>query len=64
MANAIKEAAKLIVFDDLQEWNVGTYDPVANYSVGKKIIHLALVVILFTLPSITGILVMEIIQMK
>ncbi len=36
MANIIKAAAKLIVFDDLQEWNVGVYDPVAAYSVQEE----------------------------
>ncbi|MFK7773473.1 MAG: DUF4886 domain-containing protein [Saprospiraceae bacterium] len=31
-ADAIKVAAKIIAFDDLLEWNVGEFDPVANFS--------------------------------
>ncbi len=31
-ANTIKEAAKIIAFDNLSEWNVGTFDPVADFS--------------------------------
>lgn len=30
-ANAIKQAAKLVVFDSLSNWNVGTFDPVAAF---------------------------------
>ena len=33
MANDIKAAAKLIVYDNLEEWNVGIYDPVAAFAV-------------------------------
>ena len=31
-ANTIKEAAKVIAFDNLSEWNVGTFDPIADFS--------------------------------
>ena len=31
-ANTIKEAAKIVAFDNLSEWNVGTFDPVADFS--------------------------------
>ncbi len=31
-ANTIKEAAKIVAYDDLSEWNVGTFDPVAEFS--------------------------------
>lgn len=30
-ASTIRQAAKLIVFDSLSNWNVGSYDPVANF---------------------------------
>lgn len=31
IANLIKNAAKIIAFDNLSEWNVGKYGPVANF---------------------------------
>jgi len=31
-ATIIKNAVKTIVFNDFQEWNIGNYDPVANFS--------------------------------
>ncbi len=31
-ASTIKEAAKIVTFDNLSEWNVGTFDPVADFS--------------------------------
>lgn len=35
-ATAIKEATKIIVFDNLAEWNVGTFDPVAQFSLSQN----------------------------
>ncbi|MGK0364438.1 MAG: PKD repeat protein [Saprospiraceae bacterium] len=32
-ATIIRAAAKTIVFDDLSEWNVGAYDPIANFTI-------------------------------
>ena len=32
VANQIKALVKSVVFDDLPEWNVGDYDPVANFT--------------------------------
>ena len=37
MANDIKNAVKLVVYDDLEEWNIGDYDPVANFEVEQDI---------------------------
>ncbi|MGB0805678.1 MAG: T9SS type A sorting domain-containing protein [Salibacteraceae bacterium] len=31
-ALAIREAAKMVVFDNLSDWNIGNYDPVASFS--------------------------------
>jgi len=31
-ANTIKAAVKTVVFNDFQEWNIGDYDPVANFT--------------------------------
>lgn len=37
MATDIKNAVKLVVYDDLEEWNIGDYDPVANFEVEQDI---------------------------
>jgi hypothetical protein len=35
-ANQIKEAAKAVAFDNLSEWNVGSFDPAAEFSFTKN----------------------------
>jgi len=35
-ATAIKAAAKAIAFDNLTEWNVGTFDPIAQFSLSQN----------------------------
>lgn len=35
-ANSIKAAAKIIAFDNLAEWNVGTFDPIAQFSLNQN----------------------------
>ncbi|MEL6970615.1 MAG: T9SS type A sorting domain-containing protein [Bacteroidota bacterium] len=37
MAADIKTAVRLIVYDDLVEWNIGAYDPVADFTVSPAI---------------------------
>ncbi len=37
MAANIKDAVKLLVYDDLAEWNIGAYNPVADFSATSEI---------------------------
>lgn len=34
-ANAIKEVARIIVFEDLAQWNVGVFDPIAAFTMDQ-----------------------------
>lgn len=36
MAADIRDAVKLLVYDDLAEWNIGDYDPVADFSASAE----------------------------
>jgi len=60
-AKIIREAAKLIVFDSLSNWNVGKFDPKPNFSFTQKKIQLRFQTLRLILRTTLGLLAMGIV---